>query len=89
MNETYGPNCIRFPAQVPFDPVDLEINEKTQGLVSPEPFQLPAISPLWTPVAYAAFDESKTTGKVILCTCKQEERGNFDEFRQKKKSFRS
>ncbi len=50
--------------QVPFDPVELEMNNKTQGLVSPEAFQLPPISPLWTPVAYAAFDESKLTGKV-------------------------
>jgi hypothetical protein len=50
--------------KVPFDPVELEMNNKTQGLVSPEAFQLPPISPLWTPVAYAAFDESKLTGKV-------------------------
>ena len=53
-----------FVAQVPFDPVELEMNEKTQGLVSPEPFLLPIVSPLWTPVAYAAFDESNAAGKV-------------------------
>ena len=39
-----------------YDPPDLSINDKTFGLVSPEMFELPKTAPLWTPVAYTAFD---------------------------------
>jgi len=52
-------NGFIYHQKVPFDPPELKINEKTHGLVAPEPFELPPISPLWTPVAYAAFDISK------------------------------
>ncbi|XP_035228261.1 BRO1 domain-containing protein BROX-like [Stegodyphus dumicola] len=51
-------NGFIFHQKVPADPVPLEI-KATYGLVSPEEFKLPDISPLWTPVAYAAFDFSK------------------------------
>lgn len=43
---------------MPYDAPDLEIKDKTFGLVKPEEFDLPAISGLWTPVAYASFDIS-------------------------------
>jgi hypothetical protein len=52
-------NGFIYHHKVPYDPVDLEMNDKTHGLVSPEAFEIPAVSPLWTPMAYAAFDESK------------------------------
>jgi len=52
-------NGFIYHQKVPFDPPELKINEKTHGLVAPEVFELPPISPLWTPVAYAAFDISK------------------------------
>ncbi len=42
-----------------YDPPDLEIKDKTFGLVSPEEYSLPVTSPLWTAVAYAAFDISE------------------------------
>jgi len=41
---------------VPYDPPDLEVKDKTFGLVAPEEYSLPTTAPLWTPVAYAAFD---------------------------------
>ena len=44
--------------KVPYDPPDLTIRDKTFGLVSPEAFVLVEMSPLWTAVAYAAFDVS-------------------------------
>ena len=50
--------------QVPYDPVELEMNDATHGLVAPEDFEIPAVSPLWTPMAYAAFDESKISKEV-------------------------
>ncbi len=34
------------------------MEEKTFGLVVPEEYALPSISPLWSGVAYAAFDIS-------------------------------
>jgi len=52
-------NGFIYHQKVPFDPVELEINEKTHGLVSPDMFEIPSVSPLWTPMAYAAFDDSK------------------------------
>ncbi len=42
-----------------YDAADLEIKDKTFGLVSPEEYSLPVTSPLWTAVAYAAFDISE------------------------------
>lgn len=48
-----------YHEKVAYDPPDLEINDKTFGLVSPEPFELPNIAPLWTAAAYAAMDISK------------------------------
>ena len=41
---------------MPYDPPDLEIKDKTFGLVAPEDYALPTMAPLWTPVAFAAFD---------------------------------
>ena len=43
-----------------YDPPELEIKDKTFGLVSPEAFELPTLSPLWTAVAYASFDTALT-----------------------------
>ena len=51
---------------MPYDPLELEMNSKTHGLVSPEEFEIPTVSPLWTPMAYAAFDESKLTKEVVF-----------------------
>ena len=50
--------------KVPYDPVELPLNAQTHGLVAPESYEIPAVSPLWTPVAYAAFDNSKLDEKV-------------------------
>ena len=50
--------------KVPYDPVELPLNAQTHGLVAPESYEIPAVSPLWTPVAYAAFDNSKLEEKV-------------------------
>jgi len=52
-------NGFIYHQKVPYDPPELKVNEKIHGLVAPEPFSLPPLSPLWTPVAYAAFDISK------------------------------
>jgi len=52
-------NGFIYHQKVPYDPPELKLNEKIHGLVAPDPFVLPPISPLWTPVAYAAFDISK------------------------------
>ena len=41
---------------MPYDPPELTICEKTYGFVRPEPYEMPERSPLWTAVAYAAFD---------------------------------
>ena len=41
---------------MPYDPPELTISEKTYGLVKPEPYEMPERSPLWTAVAYSAFD---------------------------------
>jgi len=49
-------NGLIYHQKVAYDPPDLQINDKTFGLVSPEPFELPTTAPLWTAVAYAAFD---------------------------------
>ena len=45
-----------YHQKVPYDAPDLEIKDKTFGLVAPEEYSLPSTAPLWTPVAYAAFD---------------------------------
>ena len=54
--------CLSFSyhQKVAYDPPELEIKDKTFGLVSPEAFELPAMSPLWTAVAYASFDTALT-----------------------------
>lgn len=49
-------NGFIYHQKVPYDPPDLEIKDKTFGLVAPEEYSLPPTAPLWTPVAYAAFD---------------------------------
>jgi len=52
-------NGFIYHQKVPYDPVELPVNSKTHGLVAPENFEIPTVSPLWTPMAYAAFDDSK------------------------------
>jgi len=49
-------NGLIYHQKVAYDPPDLSINDKTFGLVSPEAYELPKTAPLWTPVAYTAFD---------------------------------
>jgi len=49
-------NGFIYHQKVPYDPPDLEVKDKTFGLVAPEEYALPTTAPLWTPVAYAAFD---------------------------------
>ena len=44
--------------------MELPLNAQTHGLVAPESYEIPAVSPLWTPMAYAAFDSSKLDEKV-------------------------
>lgn len=46
----------RYHQKVPYDPPELVLSDKTFGLVSPEDYEWPSKSPLWTAVAYAAFD---------------------------------
>ena len=53
-----------YHQKVPYDPPDLEIKDKTFGLVSPEEYSLPPTAPLWTPVAYAAFDVALDNDKA-------------------------
>ena len=52
--------------QVPYDPVELPINAQTHGLVAPEQYEIPGVSPLWTTMAYAAFDDSKLAADVSI-----------------------
>ncbi len=52
-------SALSYHQKVAYDPPDLEIKDKTFGLVSPEDYALPVTSPLWTAVAYAAFDISE------------------------------
>jgi len=49
-------NGMIYHQKVPYDPPELVLNDKTFGLVSAEAYEWPATSPLWTAVAYAAFD---------------------------------
>ena len=35
-------------------------------LVAPEQYEIPGVSPLWTTMAYAAFDESKLAADVSI-----------------------
>jgi hypothetical protein len=57
-------NGFIYHQKVPYDPPDLEIKDKTFGLVSPEEYSLPPTAPLWTPVAYAAFDVALDNDKA-------------------------
>merc|ERR1712025_1109111 len=59
-------NGFIYHQKVPYDPVELPTNSKTHGLVAPESFEIPPVSPLWTPLAYAAFDDSKLAAEVSL-----------------------
>ena len=52
-------NGFIYHQKVPYDPVKLPVNAQTHGLVAPEAYTIPSVSSLWTPMAYAAFDESK------------------------------
>ena len=40
------------------------MNSLTHGLVAPETWEIPTVSPLWTAMAYAAFDDSKLDENV-------------------------
>ena len=51
-----------YHQKVPYDAPALELRDTTYGLVAPQEFSLPAPSPLWTPVAFAAFDVSRLAG---------------------------
>jgi len=53
-------NGLIYHQKVAYDPPELEIKDKTFGLVSPEAFELPTMSSLWTAVAYASFDTALT-----------------------------
>ena len=72
MNLIFGNYCIQtfsylmvsYHQKVPYDPPDLEIKDKTFGLVAPEEYILPPTAPLWTPVAYAAFDVAMDADKA-------------------------
>jgi len=52
-------NGFIYHQKVPYDPVQLPTNAATHGLVAPEVWEIPQVSPLWTAMAYAAFDDSK------------------------------
>ena len=52
-------NGFIYHQKVPYDPVQLPTNAATHGLVAPEVWEIPSVSPLWTAMAYAAFDDSK------------------------------
>merc|ERR1711936_742989 len=56
-------NGFIYHQKVPYDPVELPLNAATHGLVAPSDYEIPAVSPLWTPMAYAAFDNSKLDEK--------------------------
>ena len=59
-------NGFIYHQKVPYDPVELPLNAATHGLVAPEMYEIPAVSPLWTPMAYAAFDNSKLAADVRI-----------------------
>ncbi|CAG0914263.1 unnamed protein product [Notodromas monacha] len=51
-------NGLIYHEKIPYDPPELEL-KATYGLVAPEAFILPPVSPLWTPFVYRAVDISK------------------------------
>ena len=57
-------NGFIYHQKVPYDPVQLPTNAATHGLVAPEVWEIPPVSPLWTAMAYAAFDDSKLGDNV-------------------------
>ena len=59
-------NGFIYHQKVPYDPVELPLNAATHGLVAPEVWEIPPVSPLWTPMAYAAFDSSKLQETVNI-----------------------
>lgn len=61
-------NGFIYHQKVPYDPVELPLNAATHGLVAPETYEIPPVAPLWTPMAYAAFDSSKLDA-VSLISC--------------------
>jgi len=70
-------NGFIYHQKVPYDPVELPLNAQTHGLVAPESYEIPAVSPLWTPMAYAAFDSSKLDEKEKKAKAKKEEKGDL------------
>ena len=84
----------RYHDKVPYDPPDLTIRDKTFGLVSPEPFVLPEMSPLWSAVAYAAFDVSPPPTSQQKSPAAQKAEGDLKpvkevEFKQSEKDPKS
>jgi len=79
--------CLLFSyhQKVAYDPPDLEIKDKTFGLVSPEEYSLPTTSSLWTPVAYAAFDIS---GNATAQKSKKEKEKEAKEAEDAKKDLK-
>ena len=63
-------NGFIYHQKVPYDPVELPLNAATHGLVAPEVYEIPAVSPLWTPMAYAAFDSSKLDAATVSLSFK-------------------
>ena len=59
-------NGFIYHQKVPYDPVELPLNAQTHGLVAPETYEIPAVSPLWTSMAYAAFDSSKLDASKVI-----------------------
>merc|ERR1711953_1486494 len=75
-------NGFIYHQKVPYDPVQLPTNAATHGLVAPEVWEIPQVSPLWTAMAYAAFDDSKLgesekDGKKGKSKAKKEEKGDL------------
>merc|ERR1719507_2135786 len=70
-------NGFIYHQKVPYDPVELPLNAQTHGLVAPENYEIPAVSPLWTPMAYAAFDNSKLDEKEKKAKAKKEDKSDL------------
>ncbi|CAL4135762.1 unnamed protein product, partial [Meganyctiphanes norvegica] len=62
-------NGMIYHQKVPYDPPQLELRA-TYGLVAPDDYTLPPAAPLWSPVAYAAFDLTKNLAEDPLTNSK-------------------
>jgi len=70
-------NGFIYHQKVPYDPVELPLNAQTHGLVAPSDYEIPPVSPLWTPMAYAAFDNSKLDEKEKKAKAKKEDKSDL------------